>query len=79
MGISWTLSEKMATWFATRFKAEGEPRIAEGQCEKSSILAYFDGRDEKEIVVNPLDINIVDNRSVPTPESSNNDEVLDTN
>jgi len=62
MGISWTLSEEKADWFATRFKIETAPRVAEGQCEKSSILAYFDDRGEQEIVINPIDINITDNR-----------------
>ena len=74
MGISWTLSEEKATWFANRFAAGEEPRVAEGLCEKSSILAYFEGRDEKEVVVNPINVNIMDNRPVePTDE-----EVLDT-
>jgi len=62
MGISWTLSERTANWFATRFQSNGEPRIVEGQCQKSSILAYFDERNEEEIVINPVDVNIVDNR-----------------
>ena len=62
MGISWTLSEKKANWFATRFEVEADPRVAEGQCEKSSILAYLSQRDEEEIIINPMDINIMDNK-----------------
>jgi len=74
MGISWTLSEEKANWFATRFQFEVEPRIAEGQCEKSSILAYFERSGEKEIVIDPININITDNR----PIEHQTEEVLDT-
>ena len=51
-GISWTQDLKTAQWFAQRFdshKLQGYVRT--GIIDKKHILAYFDDRGEKEIVV----------------------------
>ena len=51
-GYSWTLSEETAEFFANRLKREYEDAvILVGEVDKSSIKAYFDGRNEKEIIV----------------------------
>lgn len=50
-GISWTLSKEKAEWFATRFKDNGEVLTAEAN--KSDILAFLNGRNEQEIIINP--------------------------
>lgn len=50
--LSWTLDRNVAEWFATRFHNQ-DPKIAEGWINKSAVLAYFDGRNEKEIVLDP--------------------------
>ena len=50
--MSWTLSRKTAVWFAERFRPE-EPVVGEGRCCKEDILAYFTGRGEEEIVIDP--------------------------
>lgn len=48
-GLSWTLSKDVAEWFANRFDNEGE--IIEKVIHKSEVIAYFDDRDEEEIVL----------------------------
>ncbi len=50
-GLSWTLSQERAEWFATRFGEEGT--VYKAEIDKAHILAYFGGRGEAEIVVEP--------------------------
>src|SRR4051794_15533234 len=53
-GISWTLDPDKARWFATRFLDGGEDAyLVHGQLEKRHVLAYLDGRNEREIVALP--------------------------
>ncbi len=49
--LSWTLSQERAEWFATRFGEEGT--VYKAEIDKAHILAYFGGRGEAEIVVEP--------------------------
>jgi hypothetical protein len=53
-GLSWTLDPAKAEWFARRFSFLS-PRsyVATGCVRKSKVLAYIDGRKEREIVVLP--------------------------
>jgi hypothetical protein len=57
-GWSWTISREKAEWFGNRFAKElgGIPRIATGKVKKTDIIAYFDGREEKEIVCDPKSV-----------------------
>lgn len=48
-GLSWTLSKDVAEWFANRFDNEGE--IIEKMVHKTEVIAYFNDRDEEEIVL----------------------------
>ena len=48
-GLSWTLSKDVAEWFASRFENDGE--IIERKIYKSEVIAYFNDRDEEEIVL----------------------------
>lgn len=48
-GLSWTLSKDVAEWFASRFENDGE--IIEKIVHKTEVIAYFNDRDEKEIVL----------------------------
>ena len=48
-GLSWTLSKDVAEWFANRFDNEGE--IIEKVIHKSEVIAYFNDRDEEEVVL----------------------------
>ena len=53
-GLSWTLSEERARWFAERFKDAKKPsKVFQGTVPKSKVYAYLDDRQEQEIVVNP--------------------------
>lgn len=52
-GLSWTNRIDIAGWFKKRFENEEKKGyILEASIDKKDILAYFDSRDEKEIVVN---------------------------
>lgn len=51
-GLSWTLDRKKAEWFAKRY-GRGEPTVLRGCVSKERVYAYFTGRGESEIVVNP--------------------------
>lgn len=48
-GLSWALSKDVAEWFASRFENDGE--IIEKIVHKTEVIAYFNDRDEKEIVL----------------------------
>lgn len=49
--MSWTLDEKVAEWFASRFGEQGT--VYKAQIEKAHVLALFLGRSESEVVVDP--------------------------
>ena len=53
-GLSWTNDKEKAEWFQTRF-GEGNC-LLKADVPKRSILAYFNGRNEKEIVVDVFSI-----------------------
>ena len=49
--LSWTLDRDTAEWFATRFGENGI--VYEAQIQKQYIYAYFSGRNESEVIVDP--------------------------
>jgi hypothetical protein len=50
-GLAWTLDREKAVWFAQRFCSESRvPLLAKGIVEKRDVLAYFENRDEREIL-----------------------------
>lgn len=53
LGISWTLDEDKAEWFARRAvqRSGGTARVAKARVAKDDVSAYFNGRSEQEIVV----------------------------
>ncbi len=51
-GLSWTTDKDLAIWFANRFKEDG-PQVTEGMIDKKWVLAYFNRRNEHEIVAHP--------------------------
>jgi len=63
LGLSWTLSKDKALWFANRF-GEDDPFLATAACKRTSIIAYFHSRGEQEIIIDPLDAQIIDNEQV---------------
>ena len=61
-GLSWTLSEEKADWFAKRFKQNGKPRVLELEVykdvpyptkvgDKPKAVTYLNGREDQEIIV----------------------------
>jgi hypothetical protein len=53
-GLSWTISEEKAKWFATRF-SQHKPVWA-GKAKRSKVIAYFSRRGEQEIVIHPSNL-----------------------
>lgn len=49
--LSWTPDRETAEWFAHRFGENGT--VYEAQIHKSHIYAYFSGRNESEVIVDP--------------------------
>ena len=49
--LSWTTEYQTAEWFAHRFGEEGT--VYEAQISKEHILAFFNGRNESEVIVDP--------------------------
>ena len=49
--LSWTTDYQTAEWFAHRFGEEGT--VYEAQIGKEHILAFFNGRKESEVIVDP--------------------------
>lgn len=53
-GLSWTLDQSKARWFAGRLKRRGDRCfVLKRSIGKHRVLAYFSGRSESEIVVAP--------------------------
>lgn len=51
-GLSWTLSEEKAQWFAERFQMlGGKGYVLTAVARKSNILAYFSRREEDEVII----------------------------
>ena len=53
-GMSWTTDIEVAKWFSKRFNlGQKVGNVYEASVSRSDILAYFLGRSEHEIVVDP--------------------------
>lgn len=60
-GLSWTKSYDKALWFANRFNHDGKIGfVQKGIAKKENVLAYFNRRNEDEIVVNIKDLKDVE-------------------
>lgn len=51
-GLSWTQDVEQAVWFSQRFDNDTGYTLS-GIAQKENVLAYFNRRDEEEIVINP--------------------------
>jgi len=49
--LSWTIDSEVAKWFANRYQQKGQVYTA--TISKKHILAYFGGRNEAEVIVDP--------------------------
>jgi hypothetical protein len=65
-GMSWTLDQSRAIWFAKRPPQRGEPICIRARVRKANVLAYLHetGRREQEIVVAPGRVSQVEAISV---------------
>lgn len=54
-GMSWSLDRDKALWFAKRLSPRG-PRLLRGQVMPDAVFAYFVGRGENEVVVDPTKV-----------------------
>jgi hypothetical protein len=50
--LSWTTDYDKARWFACRFHQKA-PVVYQAEIRKEGVFAYFEGRGESEVVVNP--------------------------
>jgi hypothetical protein len=60
-GLSWTLDQQKAEWFAKRFNTKN-PTLLIGECKKNDIIAYFEGRNESEIIIYPEKVKVKETR-----------------
>lgn len=58
--LSWTLDIDVARKFAKRFKNSDKGHIYSGFVNKRDILAYFDSRNEKEVICRPYNLHIAE-------------------
>ncbi len=59
-GLSWTRDKERAVWFAHRLATKkNRPVVVEAKVNKADVLAFFNGRNEEEIVVLPRKVEIV--------------------
>jgi len=64
---SWTLDRDRAVWFAKRLHIPdrgGKPHLATAVVMHENVLAYFNGRQEEEIVVLPENLDIIKTEEV---------------
>jgi hypothetical protein len=57
-GFSWTLDHLKARWFSDRLTHGNRQYVARATVRKSDVVAYFGGRSEFEIVVDPRNLEI---------------------
>ena len=74
--LSWTLEEKVAEWFAHRYGEEGT--MYKAQISKEYIYAYFDGRSEAEVIVDPKHLQNITQKHV-ADESMDVHQVMQMN
>jgi hypothetical protein len=55
IGLSWTLDEKTAMWFAKRYKNTPNTVVA-AEVKRTDVHAFFNGRNESEIVATKVKI-----------------------
>ena len=56
--LSWSLDYEKANWFAHRFDEDGT--VYRARIDKKNILAFFNGRSEAEVIVDPKDLTEVE-------------------
>lgn len=59
-GWSWTFDRTKAEWFARRWRTDNMGHVAIGEVDTKDIIAYFEGRNEWEVVVDPTKVRIME-------------------
>jgi len=69
-GIAWTLDAERGRWFATTVPRVGsrDGRLLTGEAPRAAILGYLTARREAEIIIDPADVRILDERDVSAPQ-----------
>lgn len=55
--LSWTIDYNKAVWFANRFQT-GDGKVWEITIPNNRILCYFNTRNEKEVIIDPYNLNV---------------------
>ncbi len=55
--LSWTINKNIAKWFATRYDNEGI--VFTAKAKKEDVLAYFNSREEEEVVIDYNNLEII--------------------
>ena len=71
LGYSWTLSKKVAKFFATtdivhRCESKAHGIILTATCKKSEVIALFTEREEREIFIRPANVRIIQKENLQT-------------
>lgn len=75
-GLSWTCNFETAEWFANRFNTEEQlGYIIKGKIKKENVFAYFNRRNEDEILCNSDEIYDVE-RVHTAPKKKNHSQVI---
>lgn len=61
---SWTLSKKVATFFAGKYHSTQDCVVVSMQVEKNKVIAYFESRNEKEVIYFPTSKDIMNAEQV---------------
>lgn len=65
--LSWTTDKEIAYWFACRTNQDS-PRVLTGEVEKGAIIKEYNGRKEREVVVLPDYVSIIQEEDVTYSE-----------
>lgn len=69
-GWSWTTYKSIAEKFAKRHAPDGFPIVMSGKVRLENVVAYFNGREEKEIVVQPHHVEQLEGTVLPYQKPS---------
>lgn len=69
-GWSWSLNREKAEFFAKRYPIDGKPLLLIGIVAKADVFAYFDERNEDEIVVPTEKIRIIKVNKLVAPKGT---------
>ena len=78
LGVSWTRCRDVACWFAMQFDFPNtRPVVLEALLDPNCIVAFWNGRREGEVIVDPLSVDVGDFWVEGAPALSVNDPVPD--